>query len=230
MSAYLNTLTVKALREIAKQIGLRFISRMRKAELVALIAAEVEASHTEAMREDSVRTRQAAPQISLLDYPVKTHTGNKGTITYSDGEIINATMADGQVFRISRDKAERWMKNAAEEIDPMDRIREVMSNGTAFAPAWMNEEIVSDGMENGDNPIADMRMSHSDPITDVIRFANEAIAALMPNLAATKLAFETLRDNEASNPNHVDLAYQVYSDTHRSIEEYKRTIAYAESA
>jgi hypothetical protein len=76
---------------------------------------------------------------------------------------------------------------------------------------------------------AAIQMSHSDPIADVIRFATEAIAALMPNLAATKLAFETLRDDESANPNHVDLAYQVYSDTHRAIEEYKRTIAYAQS-
>jgi hypothetical protein len=80
------------------------------------------------------------------------------------------------------------------------------------------EEIDSQEIENVGNPI-----------DDVIRFANEAIAALMPNLAATKLAFETLRDDESANPNHVDLAYQVYTDTHRAIEEYRRTIAYAEA-
>lgn len=86
MNAYLNTLTVKVLKEIAKQIGFRFISRMRKAELVELIAAEVEACHTEANREDKVRTRiasetpytgkrtiaaiKAEGKISRMDYPV----------------------------------------------------------------------------------------------------------------------------------------------------------------
>lgn len=77
---------------------------------------------------------------------------------------------------------------------------------------------------------AAIEMSHSDPIDDVIRFAREAIDALLPNLAATKSAFETLRDDESASPAHVDLAYQVYSDTYRAIEEYKRTIAYAENA
>lgn len=70
MSEYLNTLTVKTLREIAKQIGFRFISRYRKAELVNLLLAEIDACHTEAIQEDKIRTRQNAPTVSHFDFPV----------------------------------------------------------------------------------------------------------------------------------------------------------------
>lgn len=70
MNDYLNTLTVKALREIAKQIGFRFISRYRKTELVNLIMAEIDACHVEAIREDVIRIRQSAPKVSPLDFPV----------------------------------------------------------------------------------------------------------------------------------------------------------------
>lgn len=81
----------------------------------------------------------------------------------------------------------------------------------------------------GRQAMANMIMGNSDPIEDVVRFAQESIDALMPTLTATKSVFEALRDDESANPNHVDLAYQVYADTHRAIEEYKRTIAYARS-
>lgn len=59
MSEYLNTLTVKTLKEIAKRIGFRFISTKRKAELVELIAAHIEWEHIEAIREDKIRAQQA---------------------------------------------------------------------------------------------------------------------------------------------------------------------------
>jgi hypothetical protein len=70
MSEYLNTLTVKTLREIAKQVGFRFISRYRKAELVNLLLAEIDACHTEAVREDKIRNLQSTLKVSHFDFPV----------------------------------------------------------------------------------------------------------------------------------------------------------------
>lgn len=103
-----------------------------------------------------------------------------------------------------------------EEIAHADRIREVMTNGTAFVPAWMKEEIVSEEKE-------------SDAINAVIAVAKEAIAALTPIMERAKVAFETVRDNGSSDE-VVGIAYQGYCDLYQSIEEYGRTIAYAESA
>lgn len=244
MSDYLNTLTVKALREIAKRIGFRFISRYRKAELISLISAEIDACHTEAIREDKIRTRQSAPKVSLIDFPAV------------DGRVVTEAHA-----KICRERGcSTYVKNGmdmgfcprcGEVTTSEEQItdEEIVSGGIVIAPvelqipAMLSEygysahsntyavdyNRIHEEMQNR-QATANVRMANSDPIDDVIRFANEAIAALLPNLAATKLAFETLRDDESANPNHVDLAYQVYSDTHRSIEEYRRTIAYAESA
>lgn len=242
MSDYLNTLTVKALREIAKRIGFRFISRYRKAELISMIAAEIDACHIEAIREDKIRTRQSAPKVSLIDFPAV------------DGRPVTQAHA-----KICRERGcSTYVKNGmdmgfcprcGEVTTSEDQITDEEIAGIVIAPvelqipAMLSEygysahgntyavdyNRIHEEMQNR-QATANVRMAHSDPIADVIRFATEAIEALMPTLAATKLAFETLRDDESANPNHVDLAYQVYSDTHRSIEEYRRTIAYAESA
>lgn len=193
MSDYLSTLTVKALREIAKQIGFRIISRKRKAELIDLISAEIDACHIEAIREDKIRTRQSAPKVSLMDYPVPY------------GRPVTEAHA-----KICRERGcVTYVKNGM-DMGFCPRCGEVTTSEEQIT----KEEIDSQKMA-------------TNPIADVIRFATEAIEALMPNLTATKLAFETLRDDESAKPHHVDLAYQVYSDTHRAIEEYRRTIAYA---
>jgi hypothetical protein len=236
--------------------------------LVGLISAEIDACRTEAIREDKIRTRQSAPKISLIDFPAvdgrvvtEAHAklcADKGCVSYvKNGIDMGWCPRCGEVTTSEEQITD-------EEIDPMARIREVMENGTAFQPALMKEETVSDTiviapveiqipamlseygysahgntydveynriheeMQNR-QATANVVMAQSDPIDDVIRFAQESIDALMPILSATKAAFESLRDDESANPNHVDLAYQVYSDTHRSIEEYRRTIAYARS-
>lgn len=248
MSDYLNTLTVKALREIAKRIGFRFISRYRKAQLIDIISAEIDACHTEAIREDKIRTRQSAPKVSLIDFPAV------------DGRVVTEAHA-----KICRDRGcSTYVKNgidmgfcprcgevstSEEQITDEEITSGVIVPDVEIIPAMLSEYGYS---AHGNTYAIDYNRVHvsvygeslpdlfkkeesiseekaSDPIADVIRFANEAIAALMPNLAATKLAFETLRDDESASPAHVDLAYQVYSDTYRAIEEYRRTIAYAES-
>jgi hypothetical protein len=239
-------LTVKALREIAKRIGFRFISRYRKAELIGLISAEIDACHIEATREDKIRTRQSAPKISLMDYPVpygrpvtEAHVKicrERGCVTYVKNGIDQGICPRcGEV-------------TTTEEQITTEEIAETVSGGIVIAPveiqipAMLSEygysahgntydveyNRIHEEMQNR-QAMANVRMSHSDPIDDVIRFANESINALMPTLNATKAAFESLRDDESANPNHVDLAYQVYADTHRAIEEYRRTIAYARS-
>lgn len=221
MNAYLNTLTVKTLREVAKRIGFRFISSYRKAELISLIIAEIDACHTEAIREDDIRTRQNE---------VQPYTGSR-TIAQIKAEGIISRMDYPVPY--GRPVTEAHVK-ICKEYGCVSYVINGIDQGMCprCGEVTTSEEQVEeiDSEEKGKAAIAGMRMSQSDPIDDVIRFAHEAITALMPNLTATKLAFETLRDDESANPNHVDLAYQVYSDTHRAIEEYKSTIAYAESA
>lgn len=220
MNAYLSTLTVPVLKEIAKRMGFILISRKRKAELVALIAAHIEWEHSEAIREDKIRTRQASET------------------PYTGKRTIAAIKADGVISRMDypvpygRPVTEAHVK-ICNEYGHVSYVVNNIDQGSCprCGEVTTSEEQITkeeiDSEETVTNPVNVMRMSHSDPIDDVIRFATEAIEALMPNLAATKLAFETLRDDESANPNHVDLAYQVYSDTHRAIEEYRRTIAYA---
>lgn len=242
MNTYLTSLKVTALREIAKRIGFRFISRYRKAELIALIIAEIDACHIEAIREDKIRTRQNAPTVSLMDYPVpygrvvtEAHVKicqTRGHVTYvKNGMDMGFCPRCGEVTTSEEQVTEESISDGIVIAPVQLQIPAMLSeygysaHGNTYAVDYnrIHEEMQNRQAE------ANVRMSHSDPIDDVIRFANEAIAALMPNLAATKLAFETLRDDESANPNHVDLAYQVYADTHRAIEEYRRTIAYARS-
>lgn len=60
----------------------------------------------------------------------------------------------------------------------------------------------------------------------VIDSAELSIAALTPALESAKRTFESARDNNASEAT-VSITYQAYCDVFRSIEEHKRTIAYA---
>lgn len=61
---------------------------------------------------------------------------------------------------------------------------------------------------------------------DMISEARKAIKALTPTLNATKRAFEEQRDAEFPSEIHTGIAYQIWIDTHRAIEEYTRSIAY----
>lgn len=246
MTTRLNGFKAPELREMAKGMGFKFLSRKRKPELVELIAAHIEWLHTEAIREDKIRTRQSAPRISPIDFPAvegrpvtEAHAklcASKGCVSYvKNGMDMGWCPRCGEV-------------TTAEEQITAEEIAESVSAGIVIAPesvqipAIRNEYgITAHGNTydveynriheemKGRQAMANMIMGNSDPIEDVVRFAQESIDALMPTLTATKSVFEALRDDESANPNHVDLAYQVYADTHRAIEEYKRTIAYARS-
>lgn len=227
MNAYLSTLTVKTLREIAKRIGFRFIGRYRKAELITLIIAEINASHVEAIRENRYYGSVApfGSKVSAMDYPAidgRVVTEAHAKICASKGHAYFVKDGVNQNMCPRCGESVNVMDDMHAEALRMDADREVTEDTPRMGFLSVASLSVSDS-----NPIAAMRMSHSDPIDDVIRFARESIKALTPTLLATKTAFESLRDDESANPNHVDLAYQVYSDTYRSIEEYKRTIAYA---
>lgn len=60
---YLNTMTVKALHSIAKQMGARRYSKLRKAELVAFINGEVEIACD--MADQMVKPVKAAPVVEF---------------------------------------------------------------------------------------------------------------------------------------------------------------------
>lgn len=61
----------------------------------------------------------------------------------------------------------------------------------------------------------------------VIDSAQLSIDALTPALERTKRTFEFARDNGASEAT-VSITYQAYCDVYRTIEEYRRTMAYAQ--
>jgi hypothetical protein len=309
----LNGFKVAELKSMAKEMGFRFISRKRKAELVELIAAHIEWLHAEAIREDKIRTRQSAPRVSLIDFPVvdgrpvtEAHVkicADRGHATHVVNGVdsgfcprcgewnedviaraIEQEKALAQVepfdspIALCKDEAKApefdvdayinsepcepkhiangeikiggfWeccnerpamvvvfdngYRQAVCERDAKSYAGTVenLPNGTDRKCERCGETFRTPAAEDTQNrqAMANMIMGNSDPIEDVVRFAQESIDALMPTLEATKAAFESLRDDESANPNHVDLAYQVYSDTHRAIEEYKRTIAYARS-
>jgi predicted Zn-ribbon and HTH transcriptional regulator len=70
-----------------------------------------------------------------------------------------------------------------------------------------------------------LKMNVNSVAKDMISEARKAIKALTPTLSATKRAFEGLRDNEGTDA-QIEIAYQIFLDTHRAIEEYTRSIAY----
>lgn len=66
-----------------------------------------------------------------------------------------------------------------------------------------------------------------DAIASVIEVANDAINALTPIMERAKTVFENARDNGGTE-DEVSITYQAYCDAYHAIEEYRRTIAYAE--
>lgn len=243
----LTNMTVKALREIGRTMGVKGLSGTRKAVMVEILAFAIEQAETLAHAvNDTVNERKAVTRISLMDYPVpygrpvtEAHAKicrDRGCVTYvKNGMDMGWCPRCGEV-------------STSEEQITAEEIAETVSGGIVIAPveiqipAMLSEygysahgntydveyNRIHEEMQNR-QAMANVVMAQSDPIEDVVRFAQESIDALMPTLEATKAAFESLRDDESANPNHVDLAYQVYADTHRAIEEYRRTIAYARS-
>jgi hypothetical protein len=65
---YLNTLTVKVLKGMCKDMGLKGYSSLRKAEIVLMLSCEMNIQHGKAL--DTVKVRTPKYTISLMDYPV----------------------------------------------------------------------------------------------------------------------------------------------------------------
>jgi hypothetical protein len=63
----LNNMTVKALREIGRQIGMAGLSGCRKAELVSALTTWIDGCHIDAIRMNDARNRK--PAVALNDFP-----------------------------------------------------------------------------------------------------------------------------------------------------------------
>jgi hypothetical protein len=208
----LNKMTVKALREIAVRMGFKGYSKLRKAELVDMLAAQVVYAEFQARKEDAAMSITPA-KVSLMDYPVpygrpvtEAHVKicqNRGHVSY---------VKDGIDQGICPRCGEITTSEEQVEIDPMERIREVMTNGTAFQPSFMN------------NDSEEKEMSAN---SAVIEIANAGINALTPILATAKATFENIRDRGTDAD--IEIAYQIYCDVNRAMEEMARTIAYAQN-
>ncbi len=241
MNAYLNTLTVKTLREIAKRIGFQFISRSRKAELISLILAEIDACHTEAIREDGIRTRQnevrpytgsrtitqikAEGIISRMDYPVPYGR----PVTEAHVKICKEFGCVSYVVNgIDQGSCPRCGEVTGEEIERSmivhfgSLISGIACNATDAQISDKDVSLVT-CVECKANVSEEKGM---DAIESVIFTAKQAIAALTPSLNAAKTLFESVRDNGGSEE-IIGITYQAYCDLYRTIEEYNRTIAYA---
>jgi hypothetical protein len=219
----LNKMTVKALREIGRQMGIAGLSALRKAELVNALMVCINGAHTDALIADGMyaSTRKmvasldklVAPKVSLMDYPVpygRPVTQAHVKICRERGHV--SYVKNGMDTGICPRCGEITTSEEQVEIDPMDRIREVMTNGTAFQPAWM-----SDDSEEKVMPANNA----------VIEIANAGINALTPVLATAKATFENVRDRGTDAD--IEIAYQIYCDVTRAMEEFTRTIAYAEN-
>jgi hypothetical protein len=222
----LNNMTVAELRVVARQMELRgfgSISKMRKADLIILMAAQIDIEHSNAFIADGMyaSTRKMvasldkliAPKVSLMDYPVpygRPVTEAHVKICQTRGHV--SYVKDGMDTGICPRCGEVTTSEEQVEIDPMNRIREVMTNGTAFQPAWMSND--SEKKENAAN-------------NAVIEIAHAGINALTPVLATAKATFENVRDHGTDAD--IEIAYQIYCDVTRAMEEFTRTVAYAEN-
>jgi hypothetical protein len=180
--------------------------------LVDMLAAQVVYAEFQARKEDAAMSITPA-KVSLMDYPVpygrpvtEAHVKicqNRGHVSY---------VKDGIDQGICPRCGEITTSEEQVEIDPMERIREVMTNGTAFQPSFMN------------NDSEEKEMSAN---SAVIEIANAGINALTPILATAKATFENIRDRGTDAD--IEIAYQIYCDVNRAMEEMARTIAYAQN-
>lgn len=194
----LNKMTVKALREIAKLMGFKGYSKLRKAELVDMLAAQVVYAEFKARKEnEAMKNAIIVPEmtayVSLMDYPVP--YGRPVTEAH-----VKICQTRGHVS---------YVKNGIDQgICP--RCGEVTTSEEQVTA----EEI--DSEEKGMNANS-----------AVIEIANAGINALTPILATAKATFENTRDRGTDAD--IEIAYQVYCDMTRAMEEFSRTIWYAQN-
>jgi hypothetical protein len=219
-------MTVKALREIAKRMGFKGYSKLRKAVLVDMLAAQVVYAEFKARKEDAAMNITPA-KISLMDYPVpygRPVTQAHVKICQTRGHV--SYVKDGIDQGICPRCGE--ITTSEEQIDPAmvvhygSLIKGVACNS--------NNAQISDGditLVTCEACIADSEEKEMGANSAVIEIANSGINALTPVLATAKATFENIRDHGTDAD--IEIAYQAYCDITRAIEELTRTIGYAES-
>lgn len=114
MIEYFNTLTVKVLREIAKQAGIKGYSRMIKADLVQILAMLVNADHFTAIEMDAVINEAYADKAEDCGM----------TLPVIDSEEKDSTTIDSFLSEIHAaikplaERAQRYQNEAIENDNP----------------------------------------------------------------------------------------------------------------
>lgn len=236
MNAYLTTMTVKTLREIAKTLGLRGQSGLRKAAIVENIVRQIDMDHEAAIKMNT-------PKISLMDYPVP--YGRPVTEAH-----VKICQTRGHVSYV-KDGIDQGMCPRCGEITTSEEQIEFTSGisseiGILASKAGYEIKVVKGAMPyeiyrpgsflmsmnfanigNLRTYLTDSEEKEMDANSAVIEIANSGINALTPVLATAKATFEGIRDKGTDE--EISIAYQIYCDITRAMEEMARTIAYAQN-
>lgn len=225
MNAYFTAMTVKTLREIAKTLGLRGQSGLRKAAIVENIVRQIDMDHEAALK---MTVTIAPAKISLMDYPVP--YGRPVTEAH-----VKICQTRGHVSYV-KDGIDQGMCPRCGEIttseEQIDLAMSTVHFGSLITGILCNERTIkaTGSSKNADDVncpdcLEDMSVNAN---SAVIEIANSGINALTPVLATAKATFEGIRDKGTDAD--IEIAYQIYCDITRAMEEMARTIAYAQNA
>lgn len=199
----LSNLTVKVLREIAAQMGVKLLSRDRKVVIVGILFNHIESAHEVALmanetyaefRELTAQKENDAPKVSLLDYPAV------------DGRGVTEAHA-----KICRDRGcVSYVKNGM-DMGFCPRCGEI----TTSEEQVTEEEIMAESAKTEFFPHGDARNFDSHEAL------NTMINALAPMAAMALAACEA----SISGPVR-DMHYQAYQDFTRATDEMRRTLAF----
>lgn len=195
----LNGFKVAELREIAKRMGLKGVGSISRLRKAELISYLVDLIDYDHM---------AAFDMMDADFASRTQVG---TEFMYDGMRVTTV----EVF-----------PHGVEAVSESGWKLLLTFSDVTFAP---NSVPVSVKMECCGISFPDVKatMNHTCAISAVIEIANAGIYALTPTLATAKATFEAYRDNGTDA--QVEWSYQIYCDITRAIEEFQRTIAYAQN-
>lgn len=201
----LNTMPVRHLKGVARNMGIKGVSALRKAELVNALTIFIDGAHIDALKMNA--------EFDAM--PTRSHTdvfeaGLK--FMFIQGKSYTALNADERCA-------------LGDKIVRLAKARIVKPIIEPFADNIPSDTYSIDyGRITG---LVDSEEKEMDANSAAIEIANSGINALTPVLATAKATFEGIRDKGTDE--EISIAYQVYCDVTRAIEELTRTIGYAES-
>lgn len=290
----LNKMTVKALREIVREIGIKGLSGSRKAELVMALTVWIEGCHADALiadsmylpthkmdaaltalanakqaeiehfeaaqfyqdaRDKAIAHRDAIEQDSIIDEAYGWITRERGITIPAylacrkaharDGEIkvsgfwtccednpVKAAVMDLNGQQAPQGVCAKDVRMFPGEVIEID-AEMVRSECTTCGETYLvnrrltdSKEIEQAFTEFDAMVISDSAKTAEDAIDTVVSLARESIKALTPIMQRAETVFYAARDAQTPDEVRIDVAYQVFADTRKAIEEFQRTIAF----